>query len=210
MIRTRRFLAATIGVAALLGTGQTVAQTAEGTPALAAPANVVAELHAGIVAAAADPARGVDARFGELEPLVRRTHDLPYIAELSIRRYWAGLTDEQRQRFVAAFSRLSIMTYAARFGTATAATFEMSGSEDGGNGRVLVHAAINRASDPDVSLDYMLHERDGGWRIINILADQVSDLALKRAEYARVLSAGTIDDLIAELESQADELRGAP
>ena len=46
-----------------------------------------------------------------------------------------------------------------------------------------------------------------GWKIVNILADQVSDLALKRAEYSRVLGSGTIDDLIGELESQADELR---
>jgi phospholipid transport system substrate-binding protein len=167
----------------------------------------VAALHAGIVAAAKTPAREVEARYAELEPLVERTHDLAYIAELSIRRHWAGLTDDQRQRFLAAFSRLSVMTYAARFGTATAETFEMVGSGDGGNGRVLVHAKINRANDPDVSLDYLLHETDDGWKIINILADQVSDLALKRAEYARVLGAGTIDDLIAELESQADELK---
>jgi phospholipid transport system substrate-binding protein len=159
------------------------------------------------VAAAADPARHADARYAELEPLVERTHDLPYIAELSIRRFWKDLTDDQRQRFLAAFSRLSVMTYAVRFGTATATTFEVSGSEDGGNGRVLVHAMINRANGPDVSLDYLLHETDGGWKIINILADQVSDLALKRAEYTRVLGSGTIDDLIVELESQADELK---
>jgi phospholipid transport system substrate-binding protein len=171
-----------------------------------APAEVVAALHAGIVAAAADPARGVEARYSELEPLVERTHDLPYIAELSIRRSWAGLTEDQRQRFVAAFSRLSVKTYASRFGTATATTFEISGSEEDANGRVLVHATINRANDSDVSLDYLLHETDGGWKIINILADQVSDLALKRAEYARLLGSGTIDDLIAELESQANEL----
>jgi phospholipid transport system substrate-binding protein len=117
------------------------------------------------------------------------------------------LTEDQRQRFVAAFSRLSVMTYASRFGTASATTFETTGSEEDANGRVLVHAAINRTNDPDVTLDYLLHETDGGWKIINILADQVSDLALKRAEYARVLGSSSIDDLIAELDSQADELK---
>jgi phospholipid transport system substrate-binding protein len=207
MIRTCHFLAVAIGVAALGLTARVEAQATEDVTVPAAPAEVVAALHAGIVAAAADPKRGVEARYSELEPLVAHTHDLPYIAELSIRRYWTGLTDEQRQRFVAAFSRLSVMTYASRFGTATAATFEMLGSEDAGNGRVQVHAAINRVSDSDVSLDYLLHETDNGWKIINILADQVSDLALKRAEYSRALSTGTIEDLIAELQSQTDDLR---
>jgi phospholipid transport system substrate-binding protein len=194
------FLAAAVGLLTLALNAHAIAQDEAG-------ATVPTALHTGIVAAAADPARGVEARYTELEPLVERTHDLPYIAELSIRRSWAGLTEDQRQRFLAAFTRLSVMTYASRFDTVTATSFEISGSEEDANGRVLVHAAINRANDPDVSLDYLLHETEEGWKIINIFADQVSDLALKRAEYARVLSSGTIDDLIAELESQANELK---
>jgi phospholipid transport system substrate-binding protein len=204
---TAHFVAATIGIVAFAVAGRAFAQPAEAPAVPAEPAEVVAALHEGIVAAAADPDRTVEQRYAELEPLVERTHDLPYIAELSIRRHWADLTDEQRQRFLAAFSRLSVMTYASRFATVTAETFEVLGSEDAGSGRVQVHAAIHRAEDPDVSLDYQLHEVDGAWKIINILADGVSDLALKRAEYARVLGSGTIDDLIAELESQIDDLR---
>lgn len=206
-ISTSHLLAAVLGVVAFTVGTRGAAQIPENAAASLAPAEVVAALHAGIVAAASDSGRTVEERFAELEPLVERTHDLAYIAELSIRRFWADLTDEQRARFVAAFNRLSVMTYAARFGAATAATFKTVGSEDGGNGRVLVHALIDRANDPDVSLDYLLHETDSGWKIINILADQVSDLALKRAEYSRVLGSGTIDDLIAELESQADALQ---
>ena len=205
-IRGFHFLGTAIVVAALAPAWRAAAQTTESVQVPSEPAAVITELHAGIVAAAAD-STSVEARYAKLEPLVARTHDLPYVAELSIRRYWAGLSDDERQRFMTAFSRLSVMTYASRFGTVTATTFEISGSEDAGSGRVQVHAAINRASEPDVSLDYMLHETDGSWKIINILADGVSDLALKRAEYSRLLGTGTIEDLIAELESQTEELR---
>ena len=45
-----------------------------------------------------------------------------------------------------------------------------------------------------------------GWRIINIVADGVSDLALKRAEYQRVFASGGIDGLVAELEQQTRAL----
>jgi phospholipid transport system substrate-binding protein len=205
--KASRFLATAIGLVALGLTVRAAAQPADNATVPAEPAEVVTALHAGIVAVAADPKRDVHARYARLEPLVERTHDLPYIAELSIRRHWAGLTDEQRQRFVDAFRHMSVMTYASRFATVTPETFEVLGSEDAGNGRVQVHAAIHPATDPDVSLDYQLHEVDGSWKIINILADGVSDLALKRAEYARVLGSGTIDDLITELESQTEELR---
>jgi phospholipid transport system substrate-binding protein len=98
------------------------------------------------------------------------------------------------------------MTYVTRFADVTPETFAVQSSEDEDKGRVQVHAAITRADQDDISLDYLLQERDGMWRIINILADQVSDLALKRAEYHRVLSNGTIDDLITELEAQTSRL----
>jgi phospholipid transport system substrate-binding protein len=71
---------------------------------------------------------------------------------------------------------------------------------------VAVATAAARANQPDVSLEYLLHEGDGGWRIINIVADGVSDLALKRAEYQRVFASGGLDGLVAELEQQTERL----
>jgi phospholipid transport system substrate-binding protein len=192
------------GAAALVGP-RIAAQ--EDLPDTATPVEVVTALQEGIVAQAAESSeQSLEERYEALRPVVERTHDLPYIAELSIRRYWDGLSAEQQERFVAAFERLSVMTYVTRFAGVTPETFAVQGSEEDGNGHVQVHAAIVRDEQDDISLDYLLQERDGKWRIINILADQVSDLALKRAEYHRVLSDGTIDDLIAELEAQTTRL----
>jgi phospholipid transport system substrate-binding protein len=192
------------GAAALVGP-RIAAQ--EDLPDTATPVEVVTALQEGIVAQAAESSeQSLEERYEALRPVVERTHDLPYIAELSIRRYWDGLSAEQQERFVVAFERLSVMTYVTRFAGVTPETFAVQGSEEEGNGRVQVHAAIVRDEQDDISLDYLLQERDGKWRIINILADQVSDLALKRAEYHRVLSDGTMDDLIAELEAQTTRL----
>ena len=53
----------------------------------------------------------------------------------------------------------------------------------------------------------MLQQRDDGLRIVNILADGVSDLALKRAAYQQAFSdGGTIDDLTRQLLDEADGL----
>ena len=54
-------------------------------------------------------------------------------------------------------------------------------------------AAIVRPDAADVPLEYLLEQRPDGWKIINIIADGVSDLALKRAEYQRVLGGGTLE-----------------
>jgi phospholipid transport system substrate-binding protein len=99
------------------------------------------------------------------------------------------------------------MTYAARFGSVGPDTFRpLSEGAPDASGRVQIATAVARTQMPDVSLEYLLHETPDGWRIINIVADGVSDLALKRAEYQRVFAGGGIGGLIEELERQAQRL----
>lgn len=147
----------------------------------------------------------IEERYARLAPVVEATHDLPYIAELSIRREWADLGEPQRERFVNAFVRLSVTTYASRFRALRDGMFRIDGSEPLGDDRWRVLATLTTAGGDTIPFEYVLHETEAGWKIVNILADNVSDLALKRAEYRRLLQDGAIEDLIAELERQAAE-----
>ncbi|MEO1867647.1 MAG: ABC transporter substrate-binding protein, partial [Methylococcales bacterium] len=48
----------------------------------------------------------------------------------------------------------------------------------------------------------MMKKKGDSWRIINIIANGVSDLALKRSEYTSVLSGKGFDALIAMMEQK--------
>jgi phospholipid transport system substrate-binding protein len=185
----------------------TGAQAADGTVATDTPEATVASLQRGLIAASQAHPASVGDRYRELEPTIEQTHNLPYIAEFALRKQWPTLAEGDRQRFVAAFEKLSVMTYASRFKNVTANTFKSGAPGSVESGRAHVLTAIARQGQPDVSLDYMLEQKDGAWRIINIIADGVSDLALKRAEYQRILASGSIDDLIREIETQTSRLQ---
>jgi phospholipid transport system substrate-binding protein len=172
------------------------------------PRAVVDALHHGLVEIAADS--GMDsmkARFERLDPLIRATHDLRYIAEMSVRREWAGFSAEQQERMAKAFADLSIMTYAARFANVSEESFEVRDVEEVSADRAEVHSVIKRANGEDVTLDYLLHHDEAGWQIINIVADGVSDLALKRSEYRRILAEDSVDGLISHIEDETREMR---
>jgi phospholipid transport system substrate-binding protein len=160
-----------------------------GGPAEDAVATVGTLQHALIEAAAVD---NVDDRFALLLPAVRATHDLHTIARLTIRRDFDGFTP---------------MAYAARFTGLTKESFRNTGSALLGNGRAEVESFIRTAKGEEVSLDYVLQDSPDGWRIINIVADGVSDLALKRAEYRAILESGNAADLVAAIEAQTASLR---
>ena len=151
------------------------------------PVSTVTSLQQGLLAAAGERTNATIAeRYRDLEPLIVATHHLPYIAEFALRRQWSSLADEDRQRFIAAFQRLSVMTYAARFRNIPADAFRpIEAGPPDPTGRVQVTTAIKREGQPDVSFEYLLQQDGTSWRIINIVADGVSDLALKRAEYQR-------------------------
>jgi phospholipid transport system substrate-binding protein len=173
------------------------------------PDATIATLHGGLVELSKGAPRAtLEERYAALEPLIDATHDLPYIAEFALRRQWPALSAADRERFVAAFERLSVMTYASRFKDVKPATFKSTApATPADSGRMQVKTSIARANSADVTLEYLLEQREGGWKIINIVADGVSDLALKRAEYQRILANGTLDDLIKELDAQTARLK---
>jgi phospholipid transport system substrate-binding protein len=175
--------------------------------ALHAPEATVTTLHDGLITLARQH-RDSDlaARYEALRPLIVATHDLDFIAQFAIRRQWNDLSAEQQSRFRAAFERLSVMTYASRFANVAADTFAPISAAGGSETRVQIASVIRRADDADIPMEYVLHEQAGAWRIINIVADGVSDLALKRAEYQRVIGDAGIAGLISHLEAQTERL----
>ncbi len=197
-------------VAASLLLGATLAtRAAETLIGTDTPEATIATLQRGLIALSQQaPHATVDERYKALEPLIVATHDLQYIAEFALRRQWPQIAEAERSRFIGAFRRLSVMTYAARFVNVGPSTFRpiaLGAAPEAG--RAQVTTAIARAGQPDVSFEYLLQQGGGGWRIVNVVADGVSDLALKRAEYQRILASGTLDTLIKELEAQTERLR---
>jgi phospholipid transport system substrate-binding protein len=176
------------------------------------PEATIATLQRGLIDAASAPATAtLEQRYRALEPVIVATHNLPYIAEFALRRQWGSIAEADRRRYVTAFQRLSIMTYAARFKAVGADTFRaLAAAPADSSGRVEVSTAVKRADQPDVSLEYLLQQElqqdEQAWRIINVVADGVSDLALKRAEYQRVFASAGIDGLVAEIEAQTQRL----
>ena len=166
------------------------------------PAAVVAALHQGLIGASA----GFDARYRRLEPLIKNTHDLPYIARFTLRRHWNNLADDQRELFVEAFAELSISTYASRFRGAGEGTFTISGQNTTARGHVEITGALIRPGGEDLTVSYILHQSERGWLIINIVVDGVSDLALKRSEYQRIIVADGFEGLLTYLAAQVAEL----
>ena len=165
--------------------------------------DVVANLHTTLVAVMKDGNQiGYKGRYDRLEPVIKASFDLPFISRTAMGRYWETLNGEQRSKFIERFSELSIATYAGNFDSYSGERFKTISEKELSGGRILVQTRLIKSDGGAIPLDYMLHRIDHQWRIINVIAEGVSDLALKRAEYTVFLKVKSFDALLIKLNEK--------
>lgn len=150
---------------------------------------------------------GFEGRRERIEPVILESFDLRFITRFALGRYWSKLSDSQKDGVTEVFSRWTVAQYAARFNGYSGETFDVVSSEPARRERELVRTVLRQPSGTgeNVTLDYLLQQVDGHWLIINVIANGVSDLSLKRADYAAVMSAKGYDGLIQRLNNQIAE-----
>ena len=151
---------------------------------------------------------GARGRYQQLEPIVRASFDVPFMARLSIGPSWSKLSVEQKQRATQAYGRYIAAVYATRFDEYTGQRFEILGEQQIKHG-TLVKTQIIKANGEPVKVDYMMRRNGESWLISDIYLDgAISEVATRRAEFATILKNDGVDGLIAALNRKADMLTG--
>ncbi|MDP3902956.1 MAG: ABC transporter substrate-binding protein [Methylococcaceae bacterium] len=147
---------------------------------------------------------GYAGRYEKLKEAVINSHDLSKIARIVVGKEGEKLSEEQQQKLDEVFSKLSIASYAHNFKDYSGESFVFVSEEQTARGGVVIHSHLVIPDDKPVKFDYMLKEKGTSWRIINIIANGVSDLALKRSEYTTILQREGFDALIAKINEKID------
>ncbi len=142
-------------------------------------------------------------RFEFLSPVINQTHDIDLIIKTILgATLWFEMGVEQQTLLTDTFQKLSIATYAGRFFKYDGEQFEISEQQELPRDQVLVRSRLIKGDGDSVNFDYVLRQSKGQWRIVNILFDGVSDLAIKRSEYRAVLQRDGFSVLIEILEEK--------
>lgn len=193
-----------VGLGAVLLSYLAVVGTASAAECSDAPVKV---LNAGLLSAMNQGGASTFAsRKAELTPVLSHAFDLPVIARLVLGKAFVELDAARRAEFTQAFGEMVYATYASRFKQANGVAFIIKETRPLRRSRCVVRALIERPEKDPVRLDYLVQQRDGAWRIINVVAEGVSDLALKRAQYGAVIQREGFDALLDKLRMQTERL----
>jgi phospholipid transport system substrate-binding protein len=149
-----------------------------------------------------------DERYKRLAPAITQTFDLGLMTRLSIGPAWTQLGPDQQQRLTAAFSRYTISVYANRFDDYGGERFTVSPAATPNPNGVIVNSQLVKTNGESVSLNYLMRQEAGGWKVIDVyLSGTVSELATRRSEFVAVLQRSGADGLVEMIEQRSAALR---
>src|SRR6201990_2284668 len=149
---------------------------------------------------------GQSGRVTQLEPVIRRTFDIPWMTRLSVGASWASLSEAQRQQVTESFGRYISSIYADRFDSYAGQKLQVTGEQPAAGG-IMVKSEIIKARGEPVNVDYMMRRNGDTWLISDIYLDgAISEVATRRSEFGAILKSEGIDGLIAALNRKANTL----
>jgi len=161
------------------------------------PEAVVAELESTLIDnMKAGDSKSFEDRYETLRPLVEEIMAVDLMGRFLFGRDWASFEPEQREAFTEAFLDLSAATYAGQFKEFGGESFAPVEVQDQGEDRAMVKRELTTGSGKKIAFDYLMTRSDSGWQIVTIITDGVSDLAVKRTQYRRLLKNEGFDAII--------------
>ncbi len=146
-------------------------------------------------------------RYDRLAPVFGAAFHFPFMARVAAGRYWRDLDQAQRKQLADAFAHMSVTTYAARFDGYSGQSFEVGETIEQPRGGALVRNRLFKSDGEAVSIDYLLRDFDGRWRIVDVFLDgSISEIATKRSEYTSILDQDGLEGLLARIHEKTAEL----
>lgn len=140
----------------------------------------------------------------KFEDYMLKAVDTEAIARTVLAQYWRTATPKEKDDFIEAFKNMAIKMTAERFGMYNGQEVKFHSERPAqGKNQVFVESSIS-SDDKPIQVMWRVREKDGKYTVLDIIVEGVSMTLTYRNEYTSYLQNHSINDLIAELNRQAD------
>ena len=143
-----------------------------------------------------------DARF---EKLFNSALDVKFIGQFVLGRNWRTASAEQREKFIDVYRKLNVKTWSKRFDEFKGKEFVFKGtSPSSSDNQIFVNSIVPMENAQPASVVWRVKEKDGKFKIVDIIIENVSLAITARNEYSAFIkkSPDGLNGLIADLEKK--------
>lgn len=142
----------------------------------------------------------------KVKGILERFVDFKEFGRLCLHKHWDKLTADQRVAYLEEFKELLQRTYLRRFKAGKDFKLEYRGktrlNKTGDRAEV---ATTITTDDVSVDVDYRFHQTASGWKVYDIIVDEVSIMRNYRKSFHKVMSRDGFDALLAKMRSKRSE-----
>ena len=144
----------------------------------------------------------------KIEADILKVFDSLEFSKRTLTKYWKQFTPDQQTRFADAFANLLMTTYLDKVSGYNGERVNYLGERHIQKGKLAeVQSTVTLSAGPATAVAYRMRLTDNGWRIYDVLIENVGLTSNYRSQFEEILSKSTPEDLIQQVEQRCQELR---
>jgi phospholipid transport system substrate-binding protein len=197
----RRWLGATLGVAALLPS--LLVQPSVAQPTAEQAEDLVQTIGVEVLEVLQNDSLIRERKLDRLVTLLEGPIDLDLVARLILGRHWRAASEEQRQEYLELFRAFALDSLASKLHVYQGQEFEVTGARVVSDRDAVVSTRILSPDRPPLDVDWRLRQRDDGELVaIDVIVAGVSLIVTQRSEFGAVVERQGVEGLLSELRQR--------
>lgn len=145
------------------------------------------------------------AKTKEAVKIIEPMFDFPLMARLTLKKYWAGLDQEKKERFIELFKKNLQEFYIGTLNLYTDEKIVYKTPVQGKKKRKVLIPTELVSKGERISMDYKLYKSKNNWKIYDVEIKGTSIIRTYQSQFYHDMRSGTIDDLLQRLENLEDK-----
>lgn len=131
-------------------------------------------------------------RAERVRAMVQDSFDVRTIGRFALGAHWNGTTEEQRGEYLSLLEDMIVQGFMRSFGEYSTESFKITGARQAGKSAQdsLVSSTILQKNAAPLTVDWLIREKDGQSKIVDIFVSDVSMAITYRADFNSVLAQG--------------------
>src|SRR5271154_7352555 len=154
----------------------------------------------------ANKATPLQQRRRQLRQGVESNFDFTEMSRSALGYNWRSLTPDQRAKFTQLFTSFIEDAYLSKIQDYSGQQVQFQGETSLGQGYTQINTNIVQPGKNPIAVNYLLLQKDNGWKIYDVTVDAISIIANYRNQFNRVINEKGFDQLMADLQAKQQEL----
>jgi len=135
-----------------------------------------------------------------VEKVILPNFDFRQMTQLAVGKNWGKATPEQQESLVSEFRTMLVRTYSASLSSVADYRVEFKPLKAApAETDVTVNTEVSKPGAPPIPIDYRMEKKDAGWKVYDVLVDNVSMVTVYRNSFNSEVRKGGVEGLLAAL-----------